>query len=224
MAIWIVFAFLAAAAVAALAWPLLVGRPGPASRAGYDQAVFRDQLAELERDQARGLIGTVEAEAARNEIARRLLAVSDAAETPAGSGRRLQLAALAAVPALALGLYAATGNPHLPDVPRQERLAAALETQDMPALVAKVEDHLAANPDDIEGWSVLAPSYRKMERYEEAANAYAQLLRLAQPSAGLLADYGEMLVLANRGLATAEASRAFAQAMTLDAKHPKARY
>jgi cytochrome c-type biogenesis protein CcmI len=72
---FLIFAVLAAAVVLAVSWPVLKSRTAGPARAQYDEAVFRDQLAELERDKARGLIGTAEADAARNEIARRLLSV-----------------------------------------------------------------------------------------------------------------------------------------------------
>lgn len=221
---WIGFALLAAAAVAAIAWPLARRMPAAAGRQAYDRAVFRDQLAELERDAARGLIGPAEAEAARNEIARRLLAAKDETGAPKAGSRVVALAALALIPAAAVGVYMAVGHPHLPDVPRQPRIDAAIANQDMPALVAKVEDHLAANPDDLQGWQVLAPAYRDMQRYQDAANAYANRLRLAPPEADLFADYAEMLVLANEGLVSADANQAFGEALRLDSGNAKARY
>ena len=63
--IWALFALMALAVVAALLWPLLRNPPAPAERAAYDMNVFRDQLAEVERDLARGVLTTGEAEAAR---------------------------------------------------------------------------------------------------------------------------------------------------------------
>src|SRR4051812_20781385 len=78
--IWIIFGALTAAAIAALIWPVLRPKPGLAGRVEFERAVFRDQLAELERDRARGAIGQAEAEAARNEIVRRLLHAGAAQE------------------------------------------------------------------------------------------------------------------------------------------------
>src|SRR5690349_13703563 len=80
---FLIFAALAAAVILAVSWPVLKARTGGPARAQYDEAVFRDQLAELERDKARGLIGGSEAEAARNEIARRLLSVNRTPEAAA---------------------------------------------------------------------------------------------------------------------------------------------
>jgi cytochrome c-type biogenesis protein CcmH len=223
---FLIFAVLAAAVVLAVSWPVLKSRTAGPARAQYDEAVFRDQLAELERDKARGLIGTAEAEAARNEIARRLLSV-DRAEAPAatpGAAKWTILAAAAFIPAASLALYLALGAPGRPDTPLKERLDNAVASNDLVALMAKAEAHLAEDPDDLQGWEILAPLYRGTERYADAAKAYANILRLKGPDAGLSGDYGEMLVLANAGLVPREAAQAFAEALKRDPKSPKARF
>ena len=132
--IWLFCAALTLLVLALLLWPVLRGeRDGDAAdRSAYDRTVFRDQLAELERDLSRGMIGEKEAEAARNEISRRLIA---AAEQGGGThGRRLPLAIAMAtvliVPAVAVPLYLKVGNPALPDVPLQARIDRAAETGD----------------------------------------------------------------------------------------------
>lgn len=223
---FLVFAVLAAAVVVALCWPVLKGRTAGPARADYDEAVFRDQLAELDRDKARGLIGPAEADAARNEIARRLLGVGR--QTPRtetqGGGKWPILAVAAVVPVAALALYIAIGAPGRPDMPLKERLETALANNDVQALMAKAEAHLAEKPDDLRGWEVLAPIYRAAERYDAAAGAYLNILRLKGPTAETYADYGEMLVFANSGLVPKEAAAAFAEALKLDVKSPKARF
>lgn len=225
MAIWIIFAIMTAALLAALLWPVeRRGRSLP-ERSAFGRAVFRDQLAELDRDVARGTIGAGEAEAARNEIARRLIAEEEGPRGPAPvSSRRVSWLAAAVIPAIALPLYLHFGSPHLRDVPLSERLASAVENNDFEALVAKVEVHLAANPNDVQGWSVLAPAYKRMQRYGDAAAAYETLLRLSRPTADLYADYAEMLVFANEGMVTADAAKAFGEALKLDSTHPAARF
>lgn len=76
MTLWFVFALMTAAAVFAVLWPL--GRGNTSAREGSEVVVYKDQLAEVQRDAAAGMIGEKEAEAARVEISRRLLAASDA--------------------------------------------------------------------------------------------------------------------------------------------------
>lgn len=220
-----VFAVLAAAVVLAVCWPVLKARTEGPARADYDEAVFRDQLAELERDKGRGLIGAAEAQSARNEIARRLIEArrGDKAPGSQGSGKTPLLAAAVVIPVLSLALYLALGRPGLPDTPLRARLDNAIANQDIVALMAKAEAHLAAKPDDLKGWEILAPLYRATERYADAATAYGNILRLKGPDAGLYADLGEALVLANDGLVPKEATQAFAEALKRDPKSPKAR-
>src|SRR5438105_3566896 len=225
MAIWIIIAAMIAGLLAVLVSPLGRRESVRPPRAAFGQAVFRDQLAELERDVARGVIGAEEAAAARNEIARRLIGEKDVpgAQKPVSSRSAVWLAA-ALVPAIALPLYLTFGSPGLKDVPLKDRLAGAVENNDFDALFAKVEAHLAANPNDVQGWMVIAPAYKRMQRYDDAAAAYANVLRLAKPTADLYADYAEMVAYANDGMVTADAAKAFGEALKLDPKHPAARF
>lgn len=225
MMIWVIFAVLTAAVLAALALPL--ARRG-AERGDPTLAVYRDQLAELERDQARGILSTADAEAARNEVARRLLRAEGTAPEASAAGlsgsRPVFLASAALVPVVAMSLYLAIGRPDLPGLPRSERLAHAVENNDFPAMIAQVEAHLAANPNDAEGWVVLAPAYRRLGRYSEAADAYARAASLSLPNAKLQTELGETLVLANEGLVVADARKAFESALALDRTDMKARF
>jgi cytochrome c-type biogenesis protein CcmH len=228
MILWLAMAGLTAAVMAALIWPMMRRAPEAAPRAQFDAAVYRDQLAELERDAARGIIGPAEADAARNEVSRRILGTiggEKSADTAAGRPPRPSafLAALL-VPLVAIPIYLWAGSPRLPDLPLQARLDNAVEANDLDALVARVESHLAKSPGDIAGWQVLAPVYRRMERFNDAANAYARILSLAPPTAELFADYAEMRVYGNQGLVTAAAVEPLREALKLDPKNPKARF
>jgi cytochrome c-type biogenesis protein CcmH len=226
MAIWFILIGMTAAVVAVLLIPFrrrTVSR-NPGTDADFAATIYRDQLSELDRDHARDLIGETEAAAARNEISRRLLQAS-AVKTPSRS-RASSLAKFAVimVPLIALPLYVKYGAPSAPDVPLQERLKGAIANQDLAALVATVEAHLAEKPDDREGWAVLAPIYKREKRWGDAAEAFANMLRLAPPTADAMADYGEMLVFANQGMVTAEAQKIFEEALKLDAKNPRSRF
>lgn len=224
--IWLIFAIMTAAVLVVLLMPLWQARADVApGRDRYDRAVFRDQLAELERDRARGAIGVAEAEAARNEISRRLIeAARPQSQAAAGGAGTVGLIGATMVPIVAMALYLNSGIPRLADVPLAARLERAVDNQDFVALVAKAERHLGQNPDDAAGWKVLAPAYKRERRWQDAADAYANIIRLSKPDAALNADYGEMLVFANEGMVTAEAARAFNAALQTDAKLPKARF
>ena len=77
MTLWLAFALMTAAAVFAVLWPL---SRRTELRGGSDIAVYRDQLDEIGRDRAAGLIGEAEGQAAKVEVSRRLIAAADAAE------------------------------------------------------------------------------------------------------------------------------------------------
>ena len=225
--IWIIFAIMTAAVIAGLLSPAVRRAPTAdgMDRNAYDRTIFRDQLAELDRDIDRGLIAAPEAEAARNEISRRLIAATAAPEArrPLGTPSMALLAALI-IPAVALPLYLKAGSPLLPDVPLAARLERAAENGDYDALIARVEKHLAQTPDDIEGWKVVLPAYRKSMRWADVAEAQRNILRLSTPTADSLADYGEALAMANQGVMNTEAHGVILKALALDPKLPKARF
>jgi cytochrome c-type biogenesis protein CcmH len=232
MLLWVTFAIMTAAAIAALLWPVF--RPGAPAGLARDAelAVYRDQLAEIDRDVARGLIERGEADATRNEVSRRMLVAGgpdDAEQAPASPGqsspgprRAALLSALVGIPVVALSTYLAFGRPDLPGLPQSERMATALERSDYDAMVAQVEAHLADNPTDAQGWLVLAPAYRGMGRYGDAAQAFARALALVPAEPDLLTNFGEALVMADDGLVTARARDAFQQALALDPDNTKA--
>lgn len=229
MMLWFLLALLTLGLVAVLIAPLrsLASATGAAG-ADYDLAVYRDQLAELERDLARGSIAISDAEAARAEISRRMLAADAARKTASPDGARplkwAKAATVLSIPLLAIGFYLAEGRPNLPGVPHAERLANAEKTGDFDALIAKVSAHLLKNPGDLRGWEVMAKSLSARGRYAEAAEALAGLLQNTAPDADLLAEYGEALVLANGGEMTEKAETAFAEALKRQPDHPKSTF
>jgi len=221
--IWVIFAALTASVLYVLLRPLMTGSAEEGSRAAFDATVYRDQLEEVERDRERGLIDDVDAEAARLEIARRLLA-ADAEERGGASAaakhpeRLVALGLAVMLPLLALGLYLHYGSPRLPDQPLLARLEDPSHSQDLQVLVEKVEARLREHPEEGEGWEVIAPVYMSWRRYADAAEAFRQTIRLLGESPKRLAGYGQALVLANNGVVTEDARKALERALVLDPK------
>jgi len=228
MLFWILSALLTVAVAVTLLWPLLKGAPPAALDDAGEAAVYRDQLKELERDKAEGLISAEDAGYARAEIGRRLLAVSGESTKASDSGRTKGLNKLAqafvilCVPAVGLGFYLKTGSPDMPAAP----LAARLENpgNNIELLVAKVERHLAQNPADGSGWDVLAPIYFKMQRLGDAELAYRNAIRLQGTSPGRMNGLGEVLLAGNDGIVTDDARSAFEEALRLDPKDSRAQF
>jgi cytochrome c-type biogenesis protein CcmH len=228
MVLWIILALLTACVAAALLAPLArVASAMPAPRAG-DVEVYRDQLAELDRDHAQGLIGEQEAEYARAEIGRRLLAAAetdrDDRKLTAKAARHPAATAIVTLlpPVLSLCLYLALGNPGLPDQPLQARLANP--GNNIALLVTKAERHLAQNPQDGAGWDLLAPIYLRSARVGDAELAYRNAIRILGPNVARLTGLGEALVAASDGVVTEDARAAFDQAVTLDPNDPRPRF
>ncbi len=227
MILWLIFAAMTAAAMLAVLLPLR--RRAPA-RSGSDVAVYRDQLEEVDRDRAAGLVGAAEAEAARVEISRRLLAAAappGRADAPVEAKWGRRAAALAGVVMLPLGsaaLYLALGSPGVPSEPLASRSVAAPAPTSIEAMVAQVEAHLAGNPEDGRGWEVLAPVYLRTGRFEDAVKARRHALRLLGATAVREADLGQALVAAADGVVTADARAAFERAAALDPGDVMARY
>lgn len=226
--LWVVFALLTGLAVFAVLWPLSRA-PATTDARELDVAFYKAQTAEIERDTTRGVIGPQEAETARNEAARRLMAASQRAVPDVRPGtpfatRAVALGTLIFVPALALGLYAQVGTPNMPDAPLEARLDAPPSTMDMPTAIAKIERHLMKEPDDGRGWAVVAPIYVRLGRYDDAARAFANEIRILGPSGERYAGLGEAQVYADNGMIGADAKKAFEQAAVLDPRSPRAAY
>ncbi len=230
MSLWIAMAVLAAAVSLSVLVPLYRGRAGARRMAEQEVSVYRDQLDEVERDLDRGVVAPAEAEAARTEIARRLIRADgarQAARTLIGGETPRRIAAAAAVvamPIIALGLYVSLGSPDLPDAPLAARLSAPPEAQDMAVLMARVEEHLAGNPDDVRGWQVVAPVYVRLGQNDAAVLAFGNIARLIGSNVETEGDLGEAIVRAEGGAVTADAGAAFEHALKDDPKDVRARF
>jgi len=231
MILTLVFVLMTAAAALAVLWPLR--KRSTVSRAGSDVEVYRDQLGEIERDQTAGLIGKSEAEAARIEVSRRLIAASDsiedekfAADGVSAIWRRRVVAATALVllPVCAGSLYYLLGSPGIPTLPLAQRLDNSSEQTSIDGMVAHVEAYLEHNPDNGRGWEVLAPIYAQAGRYDDAVKAWRNALRLLGENAEREANLGEALVGSSNGIVTAEAKSAFDRALAIDANTVSARF
>lgn len=229
MTLWLAIALMTAAAIFAVLWPL--GRR-TAVAGGSDIAVYRDQLDEIARDRASGLIGDAEAEAAKVEVSRRLIAAADVAsadqaasdKSPLWRRRAAAIAGLVLLPMGATALYLAIGSPQLPGQPLAARMAAVHQDRSIQTLISQVEAHLERNPNDARGYEVIAPVYLRLGRFSDAVNARRKLLALSGETAERQADLGEALAAAGNGVITIEAKAAFERALVLDPADLKAKF
>jgi cytochrome c-type biogenesis protein CcmH len=229
MMLWLVLAMMTAAAVFAVLVPFARRSAGPG---GSDLAVYRDQLEEIDRDRATGLIGAAEAEAAKIEVSRRLIAAADAAKadkpvaatSPPWRGRTAGIAALVALPVATISLYLLLGSPDLPGMPLASRAQAQDASQTIESMIARVEIYVGKNPNDGRAWEVLAPVYMRVGRYDDAARAWRNTINIGGSTAAREADLGEAMVASANGVVTAEAKAAFDRAIALDPTDVMARF
>ncbi len=250
MVFWLL-ALVMAAGVAAAVLAALV-RPGAGAAPDPGLGVFRAQLAEIDRDLARGLIGAAEADSLRTEVKRRVLDHDRApvvAVRPAGVA--LPMALVLAALAGAFGLYLSLGAPGYPDLPHRDRVAraealkaarpsqASAEAEAekrrpappapdpaFEALMAKLRAAVAGRPGDQQGLRLLAGNERKLGNLAAAARAEAQLIAALgdKATAADHATLADMLVNAAGGIVTPEAEAAIAATLKADPGNGTARF
>ena len=240
---WAAAILMTVAAVVAVLLPMLrrPGKQGP-GRAEYDITVYKDQLAEIERDRERGLLGQDEAGAAAIEIQRRILKAAGPEETPgsppdslgapAPRNRALPALIAAGVVVTAFALYMVLGSPDKPNLPYAGRDIGAeiaaregrMERREVIQLVARLEQRLKENPGDADGWVLLARTYLTHSEFAPALAAYRRAMEAGNRQPDIAVDYGEALVLAEKGLVTLEARALFREVVAADPLNPKAGY
>ena len=208
MKFWLIAGLISALVAALLGRSLLRGQDGAVDAAAFDVQVYRDQLSEVDRDLARGVLGEAEAERTRTEISRRLLAADAAAKSVTAKGARtgvetwggLTLAVIL-VTAGGLGLYSYLGQPQMADMPLENRFQEArdlastrlsqaeFEAQ-MPAanvpdpdpsllnLVEQLRDVVEERPDDLRGFQLLARNEAALGNYPLAYAAQNRIIAL----------------------------------------------
>lgn len=219
MVIWLLFAVLTAVIVFVVLGPLSGhGAAVDCAVESANIAVYKDQLAEIDADLERGVIGPEEAQAARVEVSRKILQVADAVEageeTQSESGsndtghtqprKTLALVLTGLIPVAAGLTYASVGSPKLPDLPHAPRLKENLKTATAANLLARVEAQLQAHPEDGRGWDVIAPFYFRARRYSDSADAYRNAIRLLGETPERLLGYVKAAIGANNGVVTEE--------------------
>jgi cytochrome c-type biogenesis protein CcmH len=207
LAFWATTALLLAGALM-FVLPPLVRRNAAAREGPSPLAVYREQRAQSEAELAQGLITPAQHAQVVDELQVRVIdEVADTAgpATPPGL-RGTSLASVLAVallvPAGALALYGLLGQPAALVPPSAKAPAAgdaphAMSREDMEAMVETLAEKLKKNPNDADGWHMLARSYVSFGRLPEAAQAYDHASKLAPNDPQVLADYADTLAMVN---------------------------
>ena len=209
--------------------PLLRKRELPAvSRDELNTEVIKAQLAELDADLAAGKLDQNQYATARTDLEQELLydlSTTGPAQHEPRSGRWATLLIIPALPLCAVLLYQQLGSIDLIDKLQQVR---TLQSQTVEQQLASIEDMVAGlaarlqqQPDDLEGWTMLARTYNILERYREAETAYENVLRLGGENAGVLTAYADAMAMADDGTFTDKSGALLTRALELDPNNVK---
>lgn len=224
MTIWLLALLLTAIACATLYYAG-AGRRVNAGAVVVDatEEHFRAQLRAIDADAAMGRLGAAEAVAAKGELAREVM--RHKGETAPKGGTQLAVwLPVALVAAISLGTYAWLGRPDLPAAPLASRDAVAEGEVTLESAIETIEARLMETPDDLRGWTVIAPAYMQLGRYADAVKALRRVNELATPTADTLTDLAEALMLDKGGSVEGEPMELLRRAHALDPNHVRSLY
>ena len=225
---WIVAALLTALVVVLLAWPLMRKAAATDLGGGTDLAVYRDQLAELERERARGLVEPEQATSLENEIGRRMLNAARAVQPVAAAGKpsRILTMILAVLfPIGGLTIYLMVGTPDLPGLPLAERnVQQGQDPAKVLAAVDEIRGRLKKTKDDLDRWVMVGEAYGKLGQPRQAVETFRIARQIAPDDPSIGAALGEALIAADGGAVGEEAKKLFQAIPPESDSLPEARY
>ncbi len=225
---WVVAALLIAVALLFVVPPLLrKPRDAVGKGSGANIDLYRDQLADLDRDLQSGTLAADQYAQARRDLEQRLaeeLAQVEPVVLGRGGHAGISGAVMVGIPVLVLALYWALGSPQglNPDLAAASEAEHSVTAEQIERMVEKLAQRLQAEPGDVTGWRMLGRSYAALDRFSEASAAFAQAVKLQPKDAALLADYADMLAMAQGRILAGEPRRIIARALVADPDHPKA--
>ena len=188
-------------------------------------APFKRQLADLEQAHAAGTLSQAQRDTERAGLERRLLDMllhDSALEAPAAAKPSWSLLAGLAVLVLlvAVGGYAYNRSANLPQGDEEGAQGGANQAE-VVAMVEQLAERMKQNPNDADGWAMLARSYSVMERNEDAVPAYQKAVALRQDDPDLLVDYADALAVKNQQSLQGEPMVLVMRALKLNPDHIK---
>ena len=223
---WTLAALMAALAVAFVVTPLLRARVASApTTAEANLEVLRSQRRELEADVASGTLAPAARDEALAELQLRATQDIQGDDRPVAARRKpWALAASVALllPVLAFGLYLKLGQPRAADPAVMAMMKGSPDAQQVTQLVETLAQKVRERPDDARGWQLLARSMAALGRYQESADAYAHLVTLQPKDATVLADYADVLGMAQGRSLAGKPTELAKAALAIEPDHPKA--
>jgi len=236
---WCVVALLLLGALLLLVPTLWAPRPpaAPVHAGDVNLAVYRDQIGETARDIDTGLLPPEQLAQARDDIQRRLLeesrpATAVVAAAPVAA-RRSAIALSLLLPLASVLTYLWIGDPQAIGAPAPEARTAArpeaaaegrhsVTAEQIEGMVTNLAQRMKTQPDDVEGWLMLGRSYTALGRYPDAVIAFRRAVALVPADPTLLADFADVLGMAQGKRLAGEPAQLVQRALDLDPKHVKA--
>ncbi len=190
------------------------------------RAVFRGQFDDLEQDKNTGLLSEVQYQTAKTELERRMLDeighTVDAVQRGVRPDMKMACLLAVLVPLMAFGIYSQVGSPqvlHHPNLLLAEQEAPS--QAQVEALLAAIKAKLADNPSDAEGWALLGRANARLGRLDEAIAAFEQASKLTPNDPDLLADYADVMAIANGYQLAGKPEALLAKALKINPNHEK---
>ena len=234
MGFWLIISVMVVPTVLLLVRPLLRATASVGLRPDYDLVVYREQLKDLKVDNERGVLSERDYKSSRVEIERRMLAAGSSRDLlthsdPPTTRRGWRPAAIlcVAVPLCTAFLYYKLGSPEIEDQPFSEGEVVAdrqVTDSEFDEAIASLTSRLANNPNDLEGWVLLARTYAFMERFSESVSAYQEASVLAPTNVDVLISLAQSIVVSRDGRVTPSAKGEFEKVLRLDPGNKIARF
>ncbi len=232
MLFWVIIAVLTFAALLVILLPLGRSAGKLPDAIDFDRELYKSRVREIERDRDLGRITPEAAEAALAEEGRKLIALAEnqssigtAQETAPKTRYRVAMAiSIVLIPAIALSTYLYLGQPGMPDQSLASRTTEQPEMNSIEQLVERAEAHLANNPDDAQGWAVLAPVYSRLGRFSDSVNSWRNVYRIAPETPEIRSTLAESLVAEAQGVITEQARQLFEAELEDNPQAERARF
>ncbi len=224
MMFWILTILLAMIAMGFVCLPLFRNSVSSSTELDSEQTLYEARLSEIEKDLELGRLDKISAEAAKNEEARRLIKSSETGhdKTPSNNNKILVWLAAISLPIISIPFYYTVGSPQLTSTHKEAEQAATQPS--MQDLLKVAETQLKKNPDDIKGWKAVAPVYVRLGRYEDAINAYQNVLRVEGRKPEILLKLADVHIEKDQGQISQLANALIEETLSIDGENPIAKF
>jgi cytochrome c-type biogenesis protein CcmH len=253
--VWILGALACFIFIGLIARSIVTPRDLDSGVASKDLLIYKDQLVEVEKDLEKGVLSKSESDAARIEVSRRILLADKRSKLEKQTvsisqnhNKLITFIILIFILAGSFSIYAFLGNPSLPDMPLQARLAEIKENRsqrisqeeaellvpdeiieapsDYLALVSKLRIAMKERPNDIQGLRLLALHEFRLGKYRSARKAHLKIINVLGETATAkdLIDFAEVMIVATNGYVSPEAEFILRRGLEMKPNDGRARY